>query len=261
MPAKVSSCFPLIFFVKPNSLAFKIALNKSKIYSQLVFDVRIFDLFTDYINHYMYLIKHLFSYSWLKFYMEESIKKSYLKQSDDIVFTIDMASKLPFFPVDSQSPYTNPYLPLMISYSELNPSMNISGVKITQLSDIKRIATLSEFKKRLNIFICRKSEINLFNGIDFEKNKMAISGSIMSACLQYKHPLMKLFLTTNNSSMDDLFSRFFNEYYCESDIDIMIHINSAFFTLNQLGLINSSQTIALSNPLAFSPVIKSNDSG
>jgi len=229
-----------IKFTKDNIYDLLLKLNKengfmlfckllvSKIYSQLVFDVRIFDLFTDYINHYMYLIKHLFSYSWLKFYMEESIKKSYLKQSDDIVFTIDMASKLPFFPVDSQSPYTNPYLPLMISYSELNPSMNISGVKITQLSDIKRIATLSEFKKRLNIFICRKSEINLFNGIDFEKNKMAISGSIMSACLQYKHPLMKLFLTTNNSSMDDLFSRFFNEYYCESDIDIMIKTEDPF---------------------------------
>jgi len=200
----------------------------SKIYSQLVFDVRIFELFTDYINHYMYLIKHLFSYSWIKLYMEESIKRSRLKESDDIVFTIDMASKLPVFPVEPENPYTNPYLPMMVSYSELNPELNINGVKITDLSDIKRIATLEEFKKRFNIFICGNSQIDLFDGIDFEKNKMAISGSVMTACLQYKHPLMKLFLTNTNSSMDQLFYRFFNEYYCESDIDIMIKTKDYF---------------------------------
>jgi hypothetical protein len=57
---------------------------------------------------------------------------------------------------------------------------------------------------------------------------MAISGSLMAACLQYRHPLMNLFRTKDQKSNDEILSRFFNEYYCEADVDIMIKTDDNF---------------------------------
>ena len=49
---------------------------------------------------------------------------------------------------------------------------------------------------------------------------MAISGSIMAACLQKRHPLISLFKGKNNfnniSDFDMDYLRYFNEYYPEA---------------------------------------------
>jgi len=55
--------------------------------------------------------------------------------------------------------------------------------------------------------------LDLLENINFKELKIAITGSIMTACAQYKHPLMKLFDNTK---------RYFDEYYYESDIDVMV---------------------------------------
>ena len=41
----------------------------------------------------------------------------------------------------------------------------------------------------------------------------------MTACAQYKHPLMNLFQNVPENERD---KRYFNEYYYESDIDVMV---------------------------------------
>jgi len=203
----------------------------SKKYCHLVFYSPIFELLDNHINTYMDLIKYLLGYAWLRFYMEESIKKSNLKTDDQIIFTLDIASKLPVFPVNSSNSDSNPYLPHMISNNVLNPVDNINGVtNCNNNADIynHRICNLQEFQDRLNIFISGSKYINFFEGFDFQKNKMAITGSIMTACLQYRHPLMSIFTSPDSNNIESILYRYFNEYYCESDIDIMIKTEDHF---------------------------------
>jgi hypothetical protein len=49
---------------------------------------------------------------------------------------------------------------------------------------------------------------------------VAISGSLIPACVAKYNPLLELF--------DNNFLRYLNEYYCDSDIDLMININDKF---------------------------------
>jgi hypothetical protein len=198
----------------------------SKKYCHLVFSVNIFNMLEGEIRYYAELFQYLFGYTWLTFYMEECIKKSCLKTTDRNILSIDMASKLPVFPVTNEV-HKNPYLPMMVSSYHLNSNKNVNGIKITK-NNYHRIATLEEFKERLNIFITNYKNFNIFDCLDFKKNKMAITGSIMTACVQYLHPLTTLFKNKQNDSIDSILCRYFQEYYCEADIDIMIKTTDNF---------------------------------
>lgn len=203
----------------------------SKKYCHLVFYSNTFTLLQNYINIYMELIQYLMGYTWLRFYMEESIKRSRLKTEDNIILTIDIASKLPVFPITPENIEKNPYLPLMIASKFLNPVKNINGITNCNFeTDIHnhRICNLTEFRERLNIFISGNKYIDYLADIDFKKNKLAITGSTMTACLQYRHPLVTLFASQNNNTIDKMLYRYFNEYYCESDIDVMVKTEDHF---------------------------------
>ena len=113
-------------------------------------------------------------------------------------------------------------MPILVHSKILNPYSNVCGIDV-RTSIEHRICNLSEFKERLNIFITNNNTIDIFDGIDFNKHKMALCGSIMAGCLQYKHPLLNLFQTKDNiNNINYLYNRYFNEYYCNADIDIMI---------------------------------------
>jgi hypothetical protein len=171
------------------------------------------------ITKYLDIFQYIYGYAWLRFYFEECICKYNMKTTDMYIFDIETASNLPVFHFDYDEPHENPYMPILVGKHALNPSNNVGGIVITDTSH--RICNLNEFIERLNIFTCNKRDKYLFQGIDFSDYKMAITGSVMTACLQYCHPLLKLFETTQ-MTMDDLYNRFFNEYYCDADIDIMI---------------------------------------
>ena len=203
----------------------------SKSYCHLVINNKyILDMMDKYIKKFSELFQYLFGYTWIKLYMEESIKKSYVKTDDTFIFDIDTASKLPVFPFDINDPSRNPYMPLLVSDHSLQPNNNIGGLLLDH-GDINlnhRICNLAEFTNRFNIFCSNKSHVNIFEGFDFKNNKTAISGSIMTACLQYNHPNLKLFRTPSNTTMDDVHNRFFSEYYAESDIDVMVKTQDIF---------------------------------
>lgn len=195
----------------------------SKRYCSLVINnEKILDLMHPFIHKYMQLFEYLFGYAWLKLYFEESIKKSYVKTSDSFVFTADTASLLPVFPLDIKNPQSNPYTPLMVADSVLQPTNNIGSMLIDWSKHNSRICNKFEFQVRFNIFCTNKMSNNLFQGIDFKENKMGITGSVMTACMQYEHPLLKIFTTPQNTSEEMLYNRYFAEYYSESDIDVMI---------------------------------------
>jgi len=175
------------------------------------------------INNYIEVFEVVFGYAWLRFYFEESICKFYMKTTDSYIFDADTASCLPTFHFDHMNPNKNPYMPILVGYQVLNPACNVGGV--INNSKSKRICSTNEFIERLNIFITNKKERNIFENINFDDYKMAITGSIMTACLQYNHPLLELY-RTKDITMNDLYNRFYNEYYCNADIDTMILTNN-----------------------------------
>jgi hypothetical protein len=198
-------------------------LMVSKKYCHLVVNNKtILEQMAPTINKFAPLYRYLLSYSWIRFYMEECIKKSFIKTTDEFIFDIDTVSKLPVYPFDYNNLKNNPYMPIFVSDAELKPENNICGIYdyIEELSTQERFCDLEGFKTRFNIFCTGNPTNNLFEGFDFEKNNVGITGSVMTACILKNHPLMSNFNIKN--SLTEKLNRYFNEYYCNSDIDIMV---------------------------------------
>lgn len=166
------------------------------------------------------LLQYCLGYSWLKFYFDECIKKRNITKDDDFIFDINTASKLKAFPV-SKDYKQNPYLPILVDDKELN--RNIMGISFNRLDNLGNnvICNFDEFMYRFNIFITGSKDNYLFKDIDFKKYELAISGSIITACLQKNHPLLSI-LKDPEGNMEKLFDRYFDEFYGNSDVDFMI---------------------------------------
>ena len=68
----------------------------------------------------------------------------------------------------------------------------------------------------MHVFV--HAENDLFNDVEWSNWKVAIGGSIMSACLPKQHKLVNMF---SENCLDEKLIRYFNEYYAYSDIDVM----------------------------------------
>lgn len=160
-----------------------------------------------------------FKYAWTRFYMEEIAKEGYLNTDDEIVFDIHTANKLPVFILKTVDKINNPYFVIPISKNII--INNIEGVDYTYYhngnSNLMGVVDLKTFKQKMNTFISGSELFDVFYGIDFKKNKMVITGSIMPACLHRNNPLRLKFETDY---------RYYAEYYCNSDVDVMIKTNS-----------------------------------
>lgn len=181
------------------------------------------------INKFIHIFRYLIGYTWLKFYFDESIKKTFITKEDNFIFELNTACELPLFPFLLNNPKLNPYMPILVNNSLLNPSNNIGGIcDVYKNKNLINggLCNLNDFKIRLNIFATGNSNNNLFENINWTENKMAISGSIMVACLQKKHPLTNLF--QDITDFDQKMNRFYNEYYTNADIDIMILTQDIF---------------------------------
>lgn len=202
--------------------------------------------YMDIINGYYKdenILKYLLGYCWNRLYLEECVKKTYFTKDDDFVFDINTASMLPVYEYDYSNPYNNPYMTMLVKESHLIPKINILGVNNNK--NHRRICNIEEFKMRFNMFTTDNHTINIFDSIDFKKFNMAISGSIMTACIQVRHPLMSLFESPNCHSDKDYinnnlkfqpqsFKRFCDEYYTNSDIDVMLNNDNIFDFLTNI---------------------------
>ena len=188
------------------------------------------------INYFSDLYRYLFGYAWLRFYMEESIKKTWINKNDEFIFRINTASLLPVFPFTIDDPKSNPYIPLMVHDNIIQGYANFGGFMFFNSVDPdyqnQGITDLDGFKHRMNLFITGNSKHDIFNNLDWNKVGIGISGSIMAACLQKRHPLMNLFKGKNKydnvSDFDLDYLRYFNEFYPEADVDVMIKSSSPY---------------------------------
>jgi hypothetical protein len=196
----------------------------SKKHAHLVLNnERVLNMMNSTIKTHAPLFRYLMSYAWLKFYFEECIKKSFVKTTDDFIFDINTASKLPVFPFSHCNPKENPYMPILVADAELKPDENVCGIPdyITNDKTLLNggICNFDEFKIRMNIFCTGNPNFNIFEGFDFAKHKVGITGSIITACIQKSHPLMSRFAGCDTQT--ERFNNYFNEYYAKSDIDVM----------------------------------------
>lgn len=158
----------------------------------------------------------LLSYTWLKLYIDEFNNKL-----DNNMFDINTASLLPIYKVDYKNPTSNPYIPLLDCASVGNTIDD----KVSGLNPLisQGINDIHNFKKLLNIYCTYYSDKDIFEGINFNKYNACIVGSVISACIQKKHPLLYLIKSANEN---EHYSAFFSEYYANSDVDIMFVINN-----------------------------------
>lgn len=177
------------------------------------------------------LFRYLLTYSWIILLYKENTNPA-IKISDSIIFDIETASLLPIYN-HKNNHINNPYLPFLIEKSNINNNFN--GIKnilfyYQHVQRLNPICSLEEFKIRLNLFSCGKSNINIFNNINFDDLGIVITGSCITASIQRFHPLMKILTETNYFIFtEDLFLKYLNEFYFDSDIDVMFNKSSNDF--------------------------------
>ena len=209
-------------------------LLTSKYYNITFNNVFLLEKMKPMIRKYIPIFRYIFGYTWIRFMTEENFKKKRIDENDNIVFDSEVASLIPHdIPWTMENIHLNPWLcGILVSDSELQPTKNFSGVPYYYHRNLrpKGICTAEQFKFRFNIFCTNNEKNDLFKDIDFEKYKIGITGSVMTACNQVKNPIENIFHGDNEVSR---LIRFYNEYYCtkgdkKSDIDVMIKTQDYF---------------------------------
>jgi hypothetical protein len=169
-------------------------LVSEKYYYLVINNYYILNKMKSVIYKLILIYRYLLSYTWIYLYYNELKKGRDTKVTDNFIFDINTASLLPIFPFDHTRPKSNPYMPILVNNIDLKPFDNFCGVPEYFDSEVNNagICNLDEFRIRLNLFCTGEIYFNIFENVDFQKYKIAITGSVMAACLQRKHPLMSI---------------------------------------------------------------------
>ncbi len=210
----------------------------SKTHCHLVINNKdVLEIMTPIINKFMPLYKNLFGYAWICMYMEECIKKTRTTDEDRYIFSIDTASKLPVFPYASDDIHTNPYNTFLASSKAINSKRNYVGLGMIKNYNDYGISSYNDFIRKMNIFMTGSADKSIFDGLDADENgkwkDFVVSGSIMTACIPNRSPLIDT-ITTPDDTFEQKFNRFFSEYYNDSDIDIICTKESIFDFMDEV---------------------------
>lgn len=183
------------------------------------------------IKKFMPVFRYTMGYAWVSAYMEECIIKTHTKHDARYVFDINTASELPFFPFCPDELTLNPYLPILVDSKTLDSQNNCHSLAMIENYDNYGITNLEQFERKFNIFTTGRADMNIFDGIESDETgkwkHFAVSGSLIPACAQKKSPLVDI-ITTPDLTDDEKLNRFFDEYYPDSDVDVMCNKKSIF---------------------------------
>ncbi len=217
-------------------------------------------------SKFVVIYNYIFAYAWLCMYLEECIVKTRTVNTNRYVFDINTANKLPFFPYCHENIHMNPYCTLTVNEKVINSSQNCHGLPM--IADYKDygIDTLDGFRIKFNLFTTGKVDKNIFDGVEKVGNSdiwkhFAISGSIIPACTHKRNPLIDQ-VTDKNMPETDKIIRYFNEYYNESDIDLMCNSKSVFDYMDNISKLltvvkknlNDLQGKDVSNSIEVEPI-------
>jgi hypothetical protein len=182
-------------------------------------------------DKYPHVFKYTVGYAWITFYLEECLARSRATKDSRFVFDIHTASELPVYPYIYSDLKQNPYLTILIDNIEL-PEYNVYGLNYRSNYDGYGVTDFNTFKRRFNIFATGNPNIDIFAGLDW--SNFAVSGSLISACLQKRSQLLDAYVKINNSNEDEGFKQFIKKYYGESDIDLMSNQSNIIDFLNSV---------------------------
>jgi len=192
----------------------------SKDYAHLVLvNEKILKENKDLIQKYIGAFKYAIGYAFLTFYFEECIFLNKTTKNHRYVFDINTANNLPVFPFSNENIKLNPYITLLVHDLQLNLKENCLGIDYIKDYDGYGVTDLNTFKRRLNMFITKNPDKDIFEGLNWEF--YGLSGSIIPACLQKRSPLLDVIMKNYNLSENDAYHTKYHEYYKTSDIDIM----------------------------------------
>ena len=183
------------------------------------------------ISKYLGAFKYAIGYAFLSFYFEECIFLNKTTKKNRYVFDINSAHNLPVFPFTNSNIKQNPYITLLVHDLQLNLNQNCLGIECIKDYTGYGVTDLQTFKRRLNMFITKNPDKDIFEGLNWEF--YGLSGSIIPACLQKRSPLLDLIMRNYNLSENDAYLRFIDEYYKNSDIDIMCNEQNFIEYLNK----------------------------
>jgi hypothetical protein len=177
------------------------------------------------INKHKLYFKYVMSYAWMCMYIEECIFKTKSTGDSRFVFDIDTANKLPVFYTCMDDIWQNPYVSMLVDESIVDAPNNC--ISMYGIADSKHygICSFQEFERRARIFTTGDSSKDIFMGLNWKY--FAISGSIMTACLQRESPLINN-IAKQDVSEDNRLLMYFNHYYGKSDIDLMCKTMSVY---------------------------------
>jgi hypothetical protein len=222
--------------VKDNRVKYDLfnAFLLSKDYCHLVINnIDVLKIMKPTINKFMPLYKLLFGYAWICMYTEECVKKTRTTVDDRYIFSINTASELPDFPYTTSDLHTSPYISQLIAKDILNSNNNCLGLGQikTGVADQNAIGTFNEFKTKFNIFTTGKDDKSIFDGLscndDGKWSDFTVSGSVITACVPKHSPLTNLLIDDNETTLNKM-KRLFNEYYKNSDIDVICNKTDVF---------------------------------
>ncbi len=178
------------------------------------------------LKKYAGIYAYVFGYAWAAKLLEEAFRKESVKSTDTCVIDISVASLYPVFPYCTEEPNANPYNLFLINKEQLNAKENFQGLKMlknyTACNINYGIASLDDFKTRLNIFVSGNDDIDVFKGLDW--NNIAITGSAMTFCLPKLHPFILSFGGVGKEKeTTSAYKKIAEQLYLNADLDIMIH--------------------------------------
>lgn len=180
----------------------------SKKYCHIVLNnINVLRKLKSFIERYKLLMKYLWGYGWLSLYIEECIIRKNVNINNRFILTVDVASELPKFQFCTEDIKQNPYNTLLINDYNLKYNNTINIKPITG-DKYYGICTYKEFETRMRTFTSTEDK-DIFEGVDW--NNIAISGSIIPACLMKLNPLARFTERV-----------YYNRYYDKSDVDIMV---------------------------------------
>jgi hypothetical protein len=182
-------------------------------------------------DKYKHVFKYTVGYAWLTLYLEECLARSRAVKDSRFVFDIHTASELPVFPYIYSDLKQNPYITVLIDNIEL-PDHNTYGLSYRENYDGYGITNIETFKRRFNIFASGNANIDILDGINW--TNFAVSGSLITACLQKRSQLLDAHVKMNNNNEDIGFQSFIKKYYGESDIDLMSNQTNIIDFLNSV---------------------------
>jgi len=218
----------------------------SKDYCHLILNNKnLLELITPFFEKHKIIFKYTFAYGWISMYIEESLTKSKITTKDRFVFDLDTANKLPYFPICYEDIWQNPYVSFMVKNNLINLNKNGMSLYPIHDSDYYGVCTQKIFNNRFNIFCTGSKYNNLFEGLNWDN--LAISGSIIPACVQKHSLLSNNIKVPGTSSINYNFFDFKNQYYTNSDIDLMCNKKKLLEFLEQATSVYNLLTVNIEN--------------